>query len=177
MRASVLRRVGDPLLVEKLRRPQPKSGEVLVRVSACGICHTDLHVMKGEVPFPLPAVLGHEISGVVDEVGEGVAGLDPGDQVVCSFIIPCGTCFYCQMGKEDICEKFFQMNRQHGTLFDGETRLYRESGEPVWMYSMGGMAEFAVVPKQDVFSLPKGIPLVEASILGCALFTAYGAVK
>jgi succinate semialdehyde reductase (NADPH) len=177
LRAAVLSKVGGPLAIEELRNPRPQAGEVLVKVAACGVCHSDLHVIKGEATFPLPAVLGHEISGSVEDTGPGVRDLAKGDSVVCSFVIPCGSCYFCKRGLEDLCEKFFQMNRLKGTLFDGTTRLYRANGEPVWMYSMGGMAEYAVVPRQDVFSIPPGVPLKDACILGCALFTAYGASR
>jgi S-(hydroxymethyl)glutathione dehydrogenase/alcohol dehydrogenase len=177
LRAAVLNKVGGPLSIEELRMPKPQAGEVLVKVAACGVCHSDLHVIKGEATFPLPAVLGHEISGTVEETGTGISDLASGDAVVCSFIIPCGSCYFCDRGLEDLCEKFFQMNRLKGTLFDGTTRLYRENGEPVWMYSMGGMAEYAVVPRQDVFPIPSQVPLKDACILGCALFTAYGASR
>ncbi len=177
MKAAVFRGVGEPLSVEDLKIPEPKAGEVLVKVAACGVCHTDLHVIKGEVPFPVPAVLGHEVSGYVERTGEGVEGLKPGEAVVCSFIIPCGTCYYCKKGLEDLCENFFLMNRKKGVLFDGTTRLYRQTGEPVWMYSMGGLAEYAVVPRQDVFSLSPDTSVEDACILGCAFFTAYGAAK
>lgn len=107
MRATVLSEIGGPLVIEEIPRPDPQSGEVLVRVVACGVCHTDLHVIKGEVTFPLPAVLGHEISGVMERLGPGVSGVKPGDPVVCSFIMPCGTCEYCARGRDDLCETFF----------------------------------------------------------------------
>jgi S-(hydroxymethyl)glutathione dehydrogenase/alcohol dehydrogenase len=114
---------------------------------------------------------------MIEKVGPGVEGLAEGQRVVCSFIMPCGSCYFCVRGLDELCEKFFQMNRLKGTLFDGTTRLYKEGGEPVWMYSMGGLSEYAVVPQGSVFAIPKGMPLPEASILGCALFTAYGAAK
>ncbi len=177
MRAAVLAEVGAGLRVEQLRDPQPKAGEVLVRVRACGVCHTDLHVMKGEVKFPTPCVLGHEISGVVEEVGPGVEGVRPGQPVACAFIMPCGTCFYCVRGEEDLCERFFEYNRLRGTLYDGQTRLFRPDGTPVWMYSMGGLAEYAVVPATDVFPVPDGLPAEQAAVLGCAVFTAFGAIR
>lgn len=177
MRAAVLAEVGAGLRVEELQDPRPRAGEVLVRVKACGVCHTDLHVMKGEVKFPTPCVLGHEVSGVVEEVGPGVEGLRPGQAVACSFIMPCGTCFYCVRGEEDLCERFFEYNRLRGTLYDGQTRLFRPDGSPVWMYSMGGLAEYAVVPATDVFPLPAGLPLEQAAVLGCAVFTAFGAIR
>jgi S-(hydroxymethyl)glutathione dehydrogenase/alcohol dehydrogenase len=122
-------------------------------------------------------VLGHEISGVVAELGPGVTGLRNGEAVVSSFILPCGRCSPCARGRDDLCETFFAMNRLKGTLYDGETRLYRRDGTPLAMYSMGGLAEFAVVPATDVFPLPPGLPLADAAILGCAVMTAYGAVK
>jgi S-(hydroxymethyl)glutathione dehydrogenase/alcohol dehydrogenase len=177
MQALVLSEVGGHLIVEDLPTPRPKAGEILVRVAACGVCHTDLHVIKGEVQFPLPCVLGHEISGVVAEISPDVKGIRPGDAVVCSFIMPCGVCQYCVRGRDDLCETFFAMNRLKGTLYDGESRLRRSDGSPLAMYSMGGLAEYAVVPATDVFAAPANIPLTDACILGCAMMTAYGALK
>src|SRR2546422_294165 len=145
MKAAVLSQVGGRLTLEEIPRPSPKASEVLIKVAACGVCHTDLHVIKGEVAFPMPCVLGHEISGTVAELGSGVAGLALGERVVCSFIIPCGSCDYCERGRDDLCETFFAYNRLKGTLYDGETRLYASDGSPIWMYSMGGLAEYAVV--------------------------------
>jgi S-(hydroxymethyl)glutathione dehydrogenase/alcohol dehydrogenase len=177
MKALVLSEVGGNLAVEEIPMPRPKAGEVLVQVAACGVCHTDLHVIKGEVKFPLPCVLGHEISGVVVEVPADVNTVRPGDAVVCSFIMPCGVCHYCVRGRDDLCETFFAMNRLKGTLYDGESRLRRSDGSPLAMYSMGGLAEYAVVPATDVFPTPANVPLTDACILGCAMMTAYGALK
>src|SRR5437016_1550960 len=177
MRAIVLPEPGAPLRLEDIPRPSPRAGEVLIQVVACGVCHTDLHVMKGEVRFPTPAVLGHEISGTVAAFGTGVAGPPVGTPVVCAFIMPCGTCAYCAQGRDDLCVTFFEFNRLRGQLYDGTTRLARADGTPLAMYSMGGLAEYAVVPATDVFALPADIPLAEASILGCAMLTAYGAVR
>lgn len=177
MKAAVLSTVGGQLTIEDLPRPVPRAGEVLVNVRACGICHSDLHVMKGEITFPLPCVLGHEISGIVAELGPGVSHIAVGQRVVCSFIMPCGTCWSCVRGQDDLCETFFRYNRLAGTLYDGETRLYRPDGSPIWMYSMGGLAEYAVVPATDVCPLPADLPFAEAAVLGCAAFTAYGAIR
>ena len=177
MNAAVLSAIGAPLSIEEIPVPAPRAGEVLVKVAACGVCHSDLHVAKGEIKFPAPCVLGHEISGVVEELGPGVEGLKRGDPVVSSFILPCGRCAPCARGRDDLCETFFAMNRLKGTLFDGTTRLRRQDGTPLAMYSMGGLAEFAVVTATDVFPLPPGLPLADAAILGCAVMTAYGAVK
>ena len=177
MKAAVLSEVGGHLILEEIPRPSPKAGEVLIKVAACGVCHTDLHVVKGEVKFPLPCVLGHEISGVVAEVAPDVTATRPGEAVVCSFIMPCGVCSYCVRGRDDLCETFFALNRLKGTLYDGESRLRRSDGSALAMYSMGGLAEYAVVPASDVFPAPANVPLTDACILGCAMMTAYGAVK
>ncbi len=177
MRAVVLPHVNAPLVVEDIPTPRPKAGEVLIRVAACGVCHTDLHVIKGEVTFPTPAVLGHEISGTVAALGPGVTGFVEGARVVCSFIMPCGRCAHCAQGRDDLCSTFFEMNRLKGHLYDGTSRLARADGTPLAMYSMGGLAEYAVVPATDVFVLPDSLPLPEACILGCAIFTAFGAVR
>lgn len=177
MRAAVFSQPGQPMYVDELAMPEPGMGEVRIKVAACGVCHTDLHVLKGEVAFPTPAVLGHEVSGVVDATGPDVRGFAPGDRVVCSFIMPCGACAYCVRGREDLCETFFAYNRLKGQLYDGTTRLYRPNGEPIAMYSMGGLAEYAVTPATSVFPLPDGVPLNDAAIIGCSIFTAYGAVR
>ena len=177
MRASVLSEPRGPLVVEEIPIPEPRAGEILVKVAGCGVCHTDLHVIKGEVAFPTPCVLGHEISGTVAALGPGVSGPAVGTRVVSAFIMPCGSCRFCALGRDDLCAEFFAQNRLRGTLYDGETRLHRKDGTPLWMYSMAGLAEYAVVPATDVFELPEGLPLVESAILGCAVFTAYGAAR
>jgi succinate semialdehyde reductase (NADPH) len=176
MLAAVLPELGRPLAIERIPVPQPRRGEILVQVAACGVCHTDLHVLKGEVAFPLPAVLGHEISGTVAALGPGVAGPPVGTRVVGTFIMPCGECAACARGRDDLCGPFFELNRLRGALYDGETRLHRADGTPLAMYSMGGLAEYAVVPETAIYALPDSLPLEESAIIGCAAMTAYGAV-
>jgi succinate semialdehyde reductase (NADPH) len=177
MNAVILNEAPGGLKVERIPVPEPRDGEVLVKVNACGVCHTDLHVIKAEVAFPMPAVLGHEISGTIEALGPGVSGPPPGTNVVSAFIMPCGRCRLCAIGRDDLCDNFFSMNRLKGTLYDGASRLRRSDGSTLWMYSMAGLAEYAVVPATDVFALPSGLPLLESSVLGCAVFTAYGAVR
>ncbi len=92
MKAAVWEGSTPRLAVEEIPRPTPRRGEILLKVTACGVCQTDLHVLKSEVAFPAPAVLGHEVSGVIEQLGEGVYTLAVGDRVVCSFIMPCGEC-------------------------------------------------------------------------------------
>lgn len=179
MQAAVWPGTGQHLRIEEIKIPRPKRGEVLVRVIACGVCHSDLHVMKGEVAFPSPAVLGHEISGTVVELGPDtppVRGVEVGTTVVGAFIMPCGECRQCLRGRDDMCLPFFAQNRLKGTLYDGTTRLLRQDGSPLSTYSMGGLAEYSVVPINALAPLHREVPDVAAAILGCAAFTAYGAV-
>ena len=177
MKAVILDRAPGGLRIEQIPIPEPREGEVLVKVRACGVCHTDLHVIKAEVAFPTPAVLGHETSGTIVSLGPGVAGPAVGTNVVSAFIMPCGRCRLCAVGRDDLCDNFFAMNRLKGVLYDGTSRLRRGDDSTLWMYSMAGLAEYAVVPATDVFPLPPSLPLAESSILGCAVFTAYGAVR
>ena len=177
MKAAILDRAPGGLHLEEIPIPEPRANEVLVRVQACGVCHTDLHVMKAEVAFPTPAVMGHEISGTIAALGPGVKGPAVGTRVVSAFVMPCGFCPACGAGRDDLCDNFFNMNRLRGTLFDGTTRLRRTDGSPIAMYSMAGMAEYSVVPATDVFPLPESLPFAESAVLGCAVFTSYGAVR
>ncbi|MGP3536062.1 zinc-binding dehydrogenase [Microbacterium sp. RD1] len=177
MRAAVLAD-GEPRLeLMEIDTPQPQAGEVLVEVIACGVCHTDLHVIKGEVAFPRPAVMGHEISGRIAALGEGLddAGLSVGDVVVGGFIMPCTTCDACRRGRDDLCANFFAHNRLRGTLYDGTSRLRMPDGSFLAMYSMGGLAEYAVVPASALTRAPEGLDPESSAILGCAGLTAYGA--
>jgi succinate semialdehyde reductase (NADPH) len=177
MRAAVLSEIGGPLVIEELAPPVPGPGEVLLDVVTCGVCHSDLHVMKGEIAFPLPAVLGHEVCGVVRDVGPGVAHVRIGWSVVTSFVMPCGACARCARGEEDLCETFFRLNRLRGVLYDGTSRLARLDGSPVWMYSMAGLAEQCVVPATSVFAVPEPLALENLATLGCSGLTAYGAIR
>ena len=179
MRAAVLRKPGESLQVETLKTPHPKAGEVLIKVAACGLCHSDLHVIGGAIAFPVPAVLGHEVSGTIVELGPGTehTGLALGQNVAGGFLMPCGQCDACAAGRDELCGPFFELNRLKGMLYDGTTRLATLDGEPVAMYSMGGLAEYAVVPATSVAPVPDSIDLIPSAILGCAAMTGYGAVR
>jgi S-(hydroxymethyl)glutathione dehydrogenase/alcohol dehydrogenase len=177
MSAVVLEEGTDALRVLRIAVPVPESGEALVRVAACGVCHTDLHVMKGEVAFPRPAVLGHEISGTIVALGRDTATeFTVGDEIVGGFVMPCGRCRQCARGRDDMCEEFFAQNRLRGTLYDGRSRLAMPDGSFLAMYSMGGLAEYCVVPVTALAHAPVGVDLASACILGCAGLTSYGAV-
>ena len=174
--SQVLGSTSPDIAPETLELDPPQSGEVLIDVAACGVCHTDLHVIKQEVEFPRPAVLGHEVAGVVVDVGADVDHVKAGDRVAAAFIMPCGSCRHCKVGLEAICEVFFQNNRLQGRLLDGTTRLHQQDGIDVAMYSMAGHATRAVVPASAIFNLPQNVNLQDAAILGCSIFTSYGAV-
>lgn len=179
MVAAIWRGNGPELELAEIPVPEPKSGEALVRLTSCGVCHTDYHVLKGEVAFPSPAVLGHEISATVVRLGPDTVapGLTEGTKVVGAFVMPCGRCVQCERGRDDMCVNFFAQNRLNGTLYDGSSRLRDVDGTSIAMYSMAGMAEYAVVPVTALAPLPDSIPEVPAAILGCAMFTAYGALR
>ncbi|MHA6798796.1 zinc-binding dehydrogenase [Bounagaea algeriensis] len=177
MRAAVHTAVHEPMRIEQLQPPEPRTGEVAIDVRSCGACHSDLHVLKGELPFPTPGVLGHEVAGTVSALGPGVHDLAVGDPVVTSFIMPCGDCGQCARGNEDICERFFGYNRAAGLLYDNDTRLFRPGGEPVAMYSMGGLAERCITPTTAVYRVPDGVELADVASVGCSTMTAYGALR
>ncbi|RFA93897.1 zinc-binding dehydrogenase [Pyrobaculum aerophilum] len=176
MRAAVLEKYQMPLKIEELEAAPPKKGEVKIRVAAAGVCHSDLYVLEGATPVPPPLVPGHEAVGVVEEVGEGVDNLAPGDLVVTSFIWPCGRCKNCASGKENLCENFAKV-RLKGVLLDGTTRLRRNNGEEMRIFLGGVWAEEAVVPATAVAKLNNSMKgRGELAMLGCAFLTAYGAV-
>ncbi|MET0713392.1 MAG: zinc-binding dehydrogenase [Mycetocola sp.] len=179
MRAAIWNGHAPELVLESIPVPVPLKNEALIRVAACGVCHSDLHVLKGEVAFPCPAVMGHEVSGTIVRIGAGTdaPAFSAGDRVVGAFIMPCTECEACQTGRDDMCEKFFSENRLKGNLFDGTSRLSRADGSRLSMYSMAGLAEYAVVPLSALTVIPDSLPLEEAAVLGCAAFTAFGSVS
>ncbi len=174
-RAAVLHEVGKPLAIERIGLADLHRGDVLVRIGASGLCHTDLEVMQGSVAYPLPIVLGHEGAGVVQAVGEGVTQVAPGDHVVCSWNPHCGHCFYCERDQPILCEPFLANQRQ-GRLPDGATR-YTLGGRPVHHFSvMSSHAEYCVVPESGAVRVPREIPFDRACLIGCGVMTGVGAV-
>ena len=149
----------------------PRTGEVLVRMAATGVCHSDLSMINGTIPTPFPTVLGHEGAGVVEEVGDGVTNVSPGDHVILSFIPHCGECFHCVRDEPYLCN----VAKQDGNLLDGTTRVSR-NGEPVFVMSfLGNMAEYAVVPSISVVPMAKDVPFQSAALIGCGVTTGVGA--
>ena len=158
--------------------PEPRAGEILVKVSACGVCHTDLHVMKAEVAFPTPAVMGHEISGTVAALGPGVSGPAVGTQVVSAFIMPCGFCAPCGAGRDDLCDNFFAHEPAEGHALRRHDAAaargrHRRSRCTRWPASPSTRSCRRPTSSRS----PDGLPLEESAVLGCAIFTAYGAVR
>ena len=180
--AAVLKEMGlprpyaesRPLEVEELDLEGPQGGEVLVQVKAAGLCHSDLSVMNGARPRPLPMALGHEAAGVVAEVGEGVTDLSPGDHVVMIFVPSCGHCLPCAEGRPALCEPAAVANGE-GRLMSGGRRLSLK-GQPV-NHHMGvsAFADHAVVSRHSLVKVDPDIPLEQAALFGCAVLTGVGA--
>ncbi len=173
MRAAILYEVGKPLAVEPVELQEPRPGEVAVRIAATGVCHSDLHYIKGDLGYPLPVVLGHEAAGVVEAVGEGVDSVRPGDHVVLLFAPACGRCRYCDAGRPHLCEMRY---RVRGKMPDGTTRL-RWRGQDLHHFTcVSSWAERAVVPESGVLRISEEVPFTVAALLGCAVTTGVGAV-
>ena len=172
--AAVLRSVADGLQVESLTGEGPRTGEVRVRMGAAGVCASDHHVIHGTAALPLPAVLGHEGAGIVEEVGPGVTGLKPGDRCILSFVSNCGHCRQCRSGSPQLCDT----NAVTGALqYDGTARLRDASGgEVLQMSKLGVFADSAVVPAQACFPIPDEVPMEVAALIGCSVTTGYGTV-
>jgi len=179
VRAAVLYKYGKiderPLKIEEVNISRPRVGEVLIRVLSVGVCHSDLHVIEGRLPRPLPCICGHEIYGVVEEVGPYVTTVNVGDYVVAAFIWPCGKCRNCASGLENLCESFAAI-RSKGVLFDGTTRLSLPDGSPLHIFVGGGFAEYTILPELGIKTLPRELRRETSAILGCAVLTGYGAV-
>ena len=183
-RAAVLNAMGaehpyaksKPLSIETLDLRDPGPGEILVRMGAAGLCHSDLSVINGDRPRPTPMALGHEAAGVVEALGAGVDDLKKGDHVVLVFVPSCGHCAPCAEGRPALCEPGAVANTA-GTLLSGERRIFRPDGKPVH-HHMGcsAFAEAAVVSRRSAVKIDPELPLDEAALFGCAVLTGVGAV-
>ena len=174
-RAAVLRAVGRPMAIERIAIGPLQPGDVLVKVEAASLCHTDLEVIEGQLAVKLLAVLGHETAGRIAALGEGVTSLALGDPVVLAWNPHCGHCFYCRRGQPILCEPFLA-NGPKAVHFDGRPRLACDDGGTLHqlMY-LGGFAEYCVVPAQQAVRVPREMPLDRACLLGCAVMTGFGA--
>ena len=178
IQAAVLREPGQPVAVETVLLAPPHRGEVLVRVAAAGVCHSDVHLADGRLGAGRwPMVLGHEGAGVVEAVGEDVMDLRVGDHVAFCFVPSCGACRACREGRRTLCETAARHGAA-GMLMDGTSRLRDASGEVLQHGLMVAcFAEYAVVPVAGAVRLPASIPLWQAALLGCGVVTGIGAVN
>lgn len=183
-RAAVLRTVGAqhpyatsrPLTVESVDLAAPGDGEVLLAVRAAGLCHSDLSVVNGERPRPVPMAIGHEAAGEVLEVGRGVTTVRPGDHVVLVFVPSCGSCRPCQEGRPALCEPGAAANTA-GTLLGGARRITDHEGQRVNHHlGCSAFAEHAVVSERSVVRVDDDLPWEQAALFGCAVLTGVGAV-
>lgn len=174
-KAAVLNRLNQSLAIETLDMAPLAPTDVLVKIKASGLCHTDLEVIQGSLAYPLPIVLGHEGAGVVQEVGHAVTHVRPGDHVILSWNPHCGHCFYCERDQPILCEPFTR-HQPKGLLLDGTSRM-RRGAETVHHYSVTSThAEYTIVPESGAIAVSKEIPFDRACIIGCGVMTGVGAV-
>ena len=183
VRAAVLSSMGTtppyaasrPLSIQEVDLDPPGQGEVLVKIAAAGLCHSDLSVINGDRPRPMPMALGHEASGIVEAVGPGVSDLVKGDHVVMVFVPSCGHCLPCAEGRPALCEPGAVANTK-GTLLSGERRVSR-GGTPINHHlGVSAFAEYATVSRRSLVKIDRELPLDEAALFGCAVLTGVGAV-
>lgn len=175
IQAALLQAPNTPFLVTTLELDGPQPDEVLVKMVAAGVCHSDWHLATGTTKHPLPLVAGHEGAGIVEAAGTNVTHVQPGDHVVLSWTPDCGECFYCQRGQPNLCETWTEPIWA-GTLLDGTTRLHY-NGAPVYHFcGLATFAEYATVPKESCIPIRKDAPLDVVSLIGCAVATGVGAV-
>lgn len=168
-RAAVSYEPGKPLVIEELELDEPQAGEVLVKMAAVGLCHSDYHVMAGDRPVGMrPIVLGHEGAGVVEAVGPGVTRIQPGDHVVLMFIPSCGKCHFCVSGMTHAC--VLSANIARGPQLDGTFRLHNRQGQAVGQFCLlGAFSEYAVVNQDSVCPIDEHYPLEVACLVGCGV--------
>ena len=168
MKGAVLYEAQTPLVVEALDIDEPGPGEVLVKMSASGVCHSDWHVVKGEwTHVPLPAVLGHEGAGVVEAVGPNVTHVKPGDHAILSWMPSCGVCETCQKGWPNLCLKDFSISSR--------LRVRGTGVEIGQLVGMGTFGSYQVVPEMSVVPIDRDVPMEQASLVGCGVTTGAGA--
>ena len=172
--AAVFYEVNNPFEVETLDLAGPRAGEVLVKLAATGVCHSDWHLVIGATQHPLPVVPGHEGAGVVQEIGPGVTRVKLGDHVALNWAPNCGSCFYCLNDRPNLCSTYVGPIWA-GTMMDGTTRLSK-NGQPIYHFSaLACFAEYAVVPQECCISLSQEVPFNIAALIGCAVTTGVGA--
>lgn len=176
-RAAVAWEAGQPLSIEDVDVMMPKAGEVMVKILATGVCHTDAYTLSGADPEGLfPCILGHEGGGVVTHVGEGVTSLKVGDHVIPLYTPECRECKFCQSGKTNLCQKI-RATQGKGVMPDGTTRFYKD-GKPIYHYmGTSTFSEHTVLPEISLAKVSQEAPLEEVCLLGCGVTTGMGAVS
>lgn len=171
--AVVARQLGSPVMVEQIEVQPPRHGEVMIRLAACGVCHSDLSATNGTIAYPLPLVLGHEGAGTVIAVGDGVSGFAVGDHVISSFVSICGRCHYCQTGRPHLCVQSLQALY---TLPDGSVRTFDAAGSPLNVFcGCGVMSEYATLHADNLVKIDRQMPLDRAALIACGVMTGFGA--
>ena len=165
----------NPLKIEELTFDPPGINEVVVKIKAVGLCHSDLSVIDGNRPRPLPMILGHEAAGEVIELGSGVKKLEIGDHVVFTFLPSCGSCNYCQTGRAALCGPGAKANAD-GTLLDGHQRIHKKESYYYHHLGVSGFAEYSVASVDSLVKIEPDIPFEIAALFGCAVMTGVGAV-
>jgi S-(hydroxymethyl)glutathione dehydrogenase / alcohol dehydrogenase len=174
-RAAVLHAPQTPMSIETVSAAALKPTDVLVRIRAAGLCHTDLEVIEGSLRYPLPIVLGHEAAGVVEQVGAAARGVRPGDHVVLSWNPHCGHCFYCDRDAPILCEQYLGEGPK-ARPFDGESRTTLADGRSLQqLMFVGSFGEYCIVADQQAIAVPKEIPFDRACLIGCGMMTGLGA--
>ena len=168
-----MRAFDEPLRVEEIELDPPKAGEVLLRMSAAGICGSDLHILAGDVPVPTPAVAGHEGSGVVEAVGPAVTRLAVGDHVIQTFVSICGHCEACVRGQSSFCATGMTFD---GRYADGTHRMHSQSGEPIAApLRLGTFSAHTVTPESSLIAIARDVDLTTAALVSCGVSTGVGA--
>ena len=172
-KAAVLWELNTPWSVEEIELDPPGPGEVLVKLAASGLCHSDEHLVTGDLPFALPIIGGHEGAGVVQEVGTGVSWLEPGDHVVFGFIPSCGRCPSCSTGHQNLCD-FGALLGLGVQITDGTSRHHAKGSDLALMCLLGTFAHHTVVNEASCIKIEKDVPLDRACLLGCGVVTGWG---
>jgi S-(hydroxymethyl)glutathione dehydrogenase/alcohol dehydrogenase len=174
-RAAVLHAAQTPLSIETVTASALRPTDVLVRIRAAGLCHTDLEVIEGSLRYPMPIVLGHEAAGIVEQVGPAARGVNIGDHVVLSWNPHCGHCFYCDRDAPILCEQYLDEGPK-ALPFDGENRAVLTDGRLLrQLMFLGSFGEYCIVPDQQAIPVPKEIPFDRACLIGCGVMTGVGA--
>lgn len=174
MRAAVLYEMKQPLQIEDLDILDIHPEEVLIKTAASGVCHSDLHIIKGDNPYALPVVLGHEAAGVVEKVGSAVSDINPGDHAVISFMPQCGQCKFCTIGKPNLCIVAARSGFA-GTMRDGTTRLRKGAQEIKQFMGVASFGEYMVTHQNSVITIRQDAPLDTVCLVGCGVMTGVGA--